>query len=188
MSQSRFRHCLVAALLLGCGLPLAGCDSGGLSRTFGLSRDAPDEFTVTTRAPLSMPPDFTLRPPRPGAPRPQEQSVQRQAEETLVPQTALGTPAPSSTPGEQALLEQAGPPVSNAIRQEINRDASVDSGDPGFVDKLLFWKRPETTAVMVDPQKEAQRLRTNAALGDNPDNGETPIIQPARKGWLQSLF
>jgi hypothetical protein len=189
MSQSRFRQPAGrAALLFGCGLLLAGCDSGGLSRTFGLSRDAPDEFTVTTRAPLSMPPDFSLRPPRPGAPRPQEQSVQRQAEETLVPQTALGTPAAASTPGEQALLEQAGPPVPSTIRQEVNRDANVDSGDPGFVDRLLFWKKPQTTAVLVDPRRESQRLRTNAALGDGPGNGETPIIQPPRKGWLQSLF
>ena len=78
--------------------------------------------------------------------------------------------------------------MSNAIRQEINKDASIDSGDPSFVDKLLFWKKPQTSAVLVDPQKESQRLRTNAALGDNPDNGETPIIQPRRKGWLQSLF
>jgi hypothetical protein len=189
MNLSRLRHRLTAAALLaGIGLPLAGCDTGGLSRTFGLSRDAPDEFTVTTRAPLSMPPDFTLRPPRPGAPRPQEQSTRSQAEETLVPQTALGAPVTSTTPGEQALLEQAGPNVSNAIRQEINKDASIDQGDPGFVDKLLFWKKPQTTAVLVDPQKEAQRIRTNAALGDSPANGETPIIQPPRKGWLQSLF
>ena len=169
---------------------LAGCDSGGLSRTFGMTRDAPDEFTVTTRAPLSMPPDYTLRAPRPGTPRPQEQSVQRQAEETLVPQTALAGPsgATAPTPGEQALLDQAGPSVPNSIRQEINREASVDSGDPSFVDRLLFWQKPQSTAILVDPTKESQRLRTNAALGDSADNGETPIIQPARKGWLQSLF
>lgn len=189
MTQARLRQpAAPAVLLLGCGLLLAGCDTGGLSRTFGLSRDAPDEFTVTTRAPLSMPPDFALRPPRPGAPRPQEQSAQQQAEETLVPQTALGTPTVTPTPGEQALLEQAGPPVSSAVRQEINRDASIESGDPGFVNKLLFWKKPETTAVLVDPLKESRRLRTNAALGENLDNGETPIIQPPRKSWLLSLF
>ena len=46
---------------------LAACSGDELTRTFGLTRDAPDEFQVTTRAPLSMPPDFNLRPPRPGA-------------------------------------------------------------------------------------------------------------------------
>ncbi|MBN8873250.1 MAG: DUF3035 domain-containing protein [Rhodospirillales bacterium] len=168
---------------------LAGCDSGSLTRTFGMTRDAPDEFTVTTRAPLSMPPDYTLRPPRPGAPRPQEQSMRRQAEETLVPQVALGGPQSSASPGDQVLLEQAGPPVSNDIRREVNQDASMDSGDPSFVNRLLFWRKPkDTTAVLVDPTKESQRIRTNAALGDTQENGETPIIQPTRKGWFQSLF
>ena len=107
-------------LLLICGgtLLLAGCDSGAMTRTFGLSREAPDEFSVTTRAPLSMPPDFNLRPPRPGAPRPQEQSEQSQAEEILVPQTALAGPrtaAPSA--GQAALLSQTGPSAPGDIRR-----------------------------------------------------------------------
>ena len=94
MGTSRSRGQWLAALLLtGTALALAGCgNSDTLSRTFGLTRDAPDEFTVTTRAPLSMPPDFSLRPPRPGAPRPMEQSPRTQAEEALVPQTALAAP------------------------------------------------------------------------------------------------
>ena len=70
-----------------------------LSRTFGLTRDAPDEYTVTTRAPLSMPPDYNLRPPRPGSPRPQEQSERQQAQEALVPALALGAPQGTSQPG-----------------------------------------------------------------------------------------
>ena len=39
-----------------CGglLALSACSTDGLTRTFGLTRDAPDEFTVTTRAPLSV--------------------------------------------------------------------------------------------------------------------------------------
>jgi uncharacterized lipoprotein len=41
----------LAALLPACG------DS--TARTLGLVRDAPDEFQVTTRAPLSMPPNMT---------------------------------------------------------------------------------------------------------------------------------
>lgn len=59
---------------------LCGCSSSSLSRAFGLTRDAPDEFTVVTRAPLSMPPDFSLRPPEPGVARPQETSDRSLAE------------------------------------------------------------------------------------------------------------
>ena len=46
---------LKALPLLAAGALLAGCGAD-TARSFGLTRDAPDEFQVTTRAPLSMPP------------------------------------------------------------------------------------------------------------------------------------
>ena len=66
------------------------CSGDQFGRTFGFIRDAPDEFTVTTRAPLAMPTNFNLPPPVPGATRPQEQSERTKAELALVPQMALG--------------------------------------------------------------------------------------------------
>src|SRR5882757_1421178 len=97
----------IGALLLGGTLLLlGGCSSDRLARAFGLTRDAPDEYTVTTRAPLSMPPDYNLRPPRPGAARPQEQSERQQAQEALVPQIALGAPQGSASAGQSALMQQ----------------------------------------------------------------------------------
>jgi hypothetical protein len=181
---------LAAALLLTAAAGgLAGCGSHDLSRTFGFTRDAPDEFTVTTRAPLSMPPDFALRPPQPGAPRPQEQSEARQAEEALVPQMALGGGAQAGmSPGQQALLQQAGPPAPAGIRSDIAQDQRRQAEDNSFVDRLLFWRQPEQAGVVVDPKRESQRLRENAALGQSPEAGDTPIIQPRRKGWLEGLF
>ena len=189
MRTPRFYGRLPAALVLtGAAVLLSGCDTSHLSRTFGFTRDAPDEFTVTTRAPLSMPPDFALRPPRPGAPRPQEQSEARQAEETLVPQTALGAPQAGLSAGQQALVQQAGPPAPANIRQELAQDHRAAEANQSFVDKLLFWRQPGNQPILVDPQREAQRLRENAALGQSPEAGDTPIIQPRRKGWLEGIF
>ena len=51
MRNGTARAAAAGALLLAA----AGC-GGDASRTFGFTRDAPDEFQVTTRAPLSMPP------------------------------------------------------------------------------------------------------------------------------------
>lgn len=174
----------LATLLL-----LAGCSSD-LSRDFGFTRDAPDEFAVTTRAPLSMPPDYALRPPHPGAPRPQEQSARQQAEEALTPQVALtGEPAGQDSPGQQALVQAAGPPAPPNIRAQVNNAAAAEAAQSSsFVDTLLFWRTPDQPGVVVDPQKEAQRIRENAALGRNQDTGDTPIIQPRSKGWLERLF
>ena len=79
-------------------LAAAGCGSD-TARTFGFTRDAPDEFQVTTRAPLSMPPALGELPaPRPGADRPQELSQRQAAEAALVPGAALGQPGSSAVP------------------------------------------------------------------------------------------
>jgi hypothetical protein len=176
------------AVISGTLVLLGGCSTDKLSRTFGLTRDAPDEYTVTTRAPLSMPPDYNLRPPRPGAPRPQEQSEQQQAEEALVPQIALNTPTSGDSPGQTALVQQAGPAAPADIRRTVDQEARTDAADDGFVDKLLYWRKPDTHGAEVDATKESQRLRQNAALGEGPSVGETPIIQPKKEGWFTHLF
>jgi len=172
------------------GLLLAGCSGSDLSRTFGLARDAPDEYTVTTQTPLSMPPEFNLRPPAPGAPRPMQLSEQQQAEQSLVPQTALtGVPAGQPSPGQAALLQAAGPAAPSNIRAQVNGEATAEAQQSqGLVDTLMFWREPTPPGIVVDPQKEAQRIRENAALGRSQDTGDTPIIQPRKKGWLEGLF
>src|ERR1700722_3026369 len=134
MRTNSYNPRLVGPLLLGASLLLlGGCSGDTLSRTFGLSRDAPDEYTVTTRAPLSMPPDYNLRPPRPGAPRPQEQSERQQAQEALVPQTALDAPASGGTSaGQAALVQEAGPAAPSNIRREVDQDARYAANDESF--------------------------------------------------------
>jgi hypothetical protein len=182
------RHWVAASLLGAASLTLAGCgDASGLSRTFGLTRDTPDEFAVTTQAPLSMPPDMSIRPPRPGAPRPQDVSDSTQAEAALVPQTSLGTAPAGMSPGQQALIAQAGPPAPANIRAEVSQEA-VQANSRGFADRLMFWRPAPPPGIVVDPTREAQRLRENAALGQTPEAGQTPIIQPKPRGWLQGIF
>ena len=72
---------------------LAGCGSTGL-----LNRARPDEFAVSRQAPLVVPPDFSLTPPNPGAPRPQDNDASSQALDAL-----FGGPAPRSAIEKDAL-------------------------------------------------------------------------------------
>ena len=180
-----FRNVLpLAALLL-----LGACSGDELSRNFGLTRDAPDEFQVTTRAPLSMPPDYSLRPPRPGAARPQELTQRQQAEAALSPDSLLGgANRSSSSSGEQALVAQAGPSAPRDIRDRVNADSQLDNPPRSFTDRLMFWKPAPLPGTTLDPQGESQRIRQNAALGQPVVTGDTPIIQPKRSGFFSSLF
>ena len=178
------RTVLISAMLA----PLAACGDD-LSRTFGFTRDAPDEFRVTTRAPLSMPPDYSIRPPRPGAPRPQEQPQRVQAEEALAPQMALGTAPAGMSPGQEALISQTGPTAPTDIRAKVDSEAQLDRPSETFTDRLMFWKASPQPGTVVDAQKESQRLRANAALGHSVEAGDTPIVQrKTSNGFLFGLF
>jgi hypothetical protein len=167
-------------------LALGGCGDSSLSRSFGLTRDSPDEFSVTTQQPLSMPPDFNLRAPDPGAPRPQDRSAAVAAQAVLVPGAPAGDGAMS--PGQQALVQEAGPPAPANIRQRVDRDAALASTDRSLTDRLMFWRTPPKPGVVVDPTRESQRIRTNAALGQSQEQGETPIIQRKQKSLWDSIL
>ena len=174
---------------IGAAALLAGCNTADVSRTFGLTRDAPDEFSVSTRAPLSMPPNTNLRAPRPGASRPQELSSRAAAEATLAPGSVLDSSTSAISPGQLALVQASGRPAAADIRAKIDSENAGEQTDRSFTDRLLFWKSREVgPGIAVDPTLEAQRLRANAALGQDTLEGETPIIQPKRKNWWDWLF
>ncbi|MBS7788576.1 DUF3035 domain-containing protein [Roseococcus sp. SDR] len=177
-----------APLLLLAPLLLAGC--GDTARTFGLTRDAPDEFQVTTRAPLSMPPSLgSLPTPRPGASRPQELSTREQAESTLVPGAGLAAARAPQSSGERALLSSTGTPVPDNIRDRVDEESMrLERVDRNIVDRALFWRpAPPAPGIPVDAARESQRLRENAALGRDLSEGATPIIQPQRRPWYDAL-
>jgi len=187
VKQVTMRHSPFPAIALAL-LLLSGCGDD-VSRTFGLQRDAPDEFQVTTRAPLSMPPDFTLRAPRPGATRPQEQSARGGAESTLVPQAALGAREAGLTPGTAALMQSAGPAAPGDIRDKVEQESSLERPTRSVVDRLMFWRSPsQAGGLSIDPAREAQRLRENAALGQNVTEGDSKIIQPKSRSLFDRLF
>ena len=60
----------LAPLAALAALALGAC--GETRGMLGLERKPPDEYQVLRHAPLSMPPNFNLRPPAKGAERPQE--------------------------------------------------------------------------------------------------------------------
>src|SRR5690606_37352619 len=81
----RERTMSARAMVLAMALPLALAACEGVKQELGMTKQPPDEFAVVaSKAPLVVPPDFTLRPPRPGAPRPQEPQPTEAARNALV--------------------------------------------------------------------------------------------------------
>jgi hypothetical protein len=137
--------------LAAVALSTAGC--GSASRAFGKS--TPDEFRVVARAPLVVPPDYALRPPAPGEPRPQELQPESQARLALLGRQQ----AADRSVGENALVAKAG--VSKAdplIRYVVDDEqGSLAHKDKSFADTVMFWRKPSLTPVQ-------QAAQTNAVV------------------------
>ncbi|MFN6955631.1 MAG: DUF3035 domain-containing protein [Acetobacteraceae bacterium] len=177
---------LLAAALFPLLVAACGADT---SRTLGFTREAPDEFAVVTRPPLSMPPVLgQLPPPRPGGSDTADPRAAGML--ALAPAAALAAPAGGPrTAGEQALLAQAGGSAPENIRTQVDAEsARLAATSPTLTDRILFRGAQTQPGIAVDPQREAQRLRENAALGRPVEEGTTPIVQPQRRGAFGGLF
>jgi hypothetical protein len=164
---------LGSALLVAMGA-LSGCSD--LSKALGLVKSPPDEFTVVAGAPLTLPPDYGLRPPRNASDRPLGQTPTDKARDavfrlqdgktTQVPQA--GDPANPLSPGEQALLGKAGAAdVDPGVRARVDQESrqSLDQ-NKGFIDGLMFWKSAPIPGAALDASKESERLNQGASAGD----------------------
>ena len=155
-------------------LALSAC--GGVKEQLGVTRKPPNEFAVVKRAPLSMPPDYQLTPPRPGAPRPQEQATSEEAKEKLFGSTGGSAPAGS----DSILLGKAGTKNADpAIRARVDAETKEMNEENIPVARRLFGiggDPNEAPVSVVDAKKENERLQQNKAQGKPATAGETPAV------------
>ena len=139
LSKGFARVLRMAALGSTC-VALLGCQS--FREATGTVKLAPDEFTVMTKAPLVMPPDYNLRPPVPGAPDRNQGNPDEEARRALFAQqdpaaaaAALGT---EYSDGEKYLLAKSGGATSDpAVRRQISSDSGFADGGDAFAQKVL---------------------------------------------------
>lgn len=148
-------------------IALAGCSS------VKGAKQGPDETAVATRAPLVVPATFDLKPPQPGAPRPQDADTAAAAERVLGGGTAR--PAPASA-GEQALLTATGANSADPkIRQELRQEVRQASKRKSYADTVLFWRGDRVeTGTPLNPGEEEQRIKVA-----RPAAQPAPVIERA---------
>ena len=168
----RLNQVIIATALMGV-VGLAGC--AGTKQALGMSKVVPDEFRVVSKAPLVVPPDYALRPPAPGEPRPQELQPESAARTAL-----LGRRQGEDRSGGEALLvTKAGADKADPLIRFVVDDENGDIAhkDKSFADKVLFWKKGETAPLVsasegdnvpapLDPAVEAAKIKN--LIGDKP--------------------
>jgi hypothetical protein len=166
---------LTAGALVLAGLSLTACGGGD---SLGFGKVTPDEFRVVAKAPLTLPPEYALRPPTPGEPRPQELQPESAARQAVLGQQA----AIQRSEGEKLLTTRAGVSKSDPLIRYVVDDefGEVAHKDKSFADKVLFWKKPAPDAIARAGAREAaieasspldageEEARIKAALGTKP--------------------
>lgn len=139
---------------------LGGCDHARTA--LGYDRKNPDAYKVVDRAPLCMPPNFALRPPKPGAPRPQEKSPKELAQEALLDGTSEKTkesfsPSGVTSEGEKHLLSQVGE-GDHTVRHTLEEEHTRSKGRklPSLAKKLGLKELDEDS--VIDPVEESKKL------------------------------
>lgn len=147
----------VSAILAAAGL--AGCQSA--SEALGMTKITPDEFRVVTKAPLVVPPDYALRPPAPGEPRPQELQPESAARTALLGQRE----AEARSDGEKLLVSKAGADKADPLIRYVVDDefGGVAHKEKNFADRVMFWRgdkaaTAQQVASPVDAKSEADRI------------------------------
>jgi hypothetical protein len=179
----------VAALTLAASAALAVSACGSLKQGIGLTKVVPDEFVTVSTAPLSVPPEYGLRPPAPGQPRPQELAPESAARQILLGQRQAVT----RTPGEQVLVAQAGADQADPLARYVVDDEFGDIAhkDESFANRLMFWRKDDasTQAPTVRQTAEGQTTidaATEAARLQALTGGQQAItITPRRSGGFK---
>lgn len=177
-----------------------------VKETLGLEHEAPDEFTVVSRPPLSVPKEFYLVPPTQGDAGEFGQDTSRTAREKLTGRTSdasdmsleeaerglaeSAVPVVQSsdieTPGESALLRQAGADhVDPEIRKKLYSDQPVEKEEPGILETLRGSPNDEP---VVDAAKEAERIRANKDAGKPLNRGQVETSDPKKDSVLKRIF
>lgn len=172
-------------------LALSGCAE--TRDVLGLTSTPPDEFAVVDHPPLVLPPDYDLRPPRPGAPSRVAGNPGEQAAKALygadsmkaVPQQGVSSlKLDGLSAAEQELIAKSGSDKADPrIRSTIDREASQQVvGNRKLVDAILFWRDPkkQDNAVVVDAVSEHARMEAARRAGQSVTGGKTDAVQKSK--------
>ncbi|MBS0385601.1 MAG: DUF3035 domain-containing protein [Proteobacteria bacterium] len=156
----------------------SGCAAFG--RAVGASKVSPDEFRVVSQAPLTLPPDYSLRPPRPGEPRPQELQPTEEARQSLFGQDV----GASASAGERRLVADAHADATDPnIRDTVDFESqSIVRRNESFVNRLLSFGSSPSTNAPLDAQAEQQRLAEEESIRRTTGGGQV-IIQRDSGGF-----
>jgi len=177
--------CLSASALL-----LSACASGSVKQTLGLDSRAPDEFRVVSRPPLSVPPQFDLRPP--GVEGTTNSAMRDRAQEVILGnQTPSGKGSKKTSNADSIFLEKAGAAQADPnVKQQLAEkkiDEQLQKEEASWWDRLTPSADSKKEPI-VKAEGEAERIKKNQEEGKPITEGATPESGGGTMSTLERWF
>jgi hypothetical protein len=193
------RNLTLCGILIGLGLTLAACQSLQ-DVTDALEGRTPEDdgagLGPAKGPPLTMPPDYALRPPLAGAGASDNRAAAQAARSrtfslpssggpaTAASATSAPAPAEGPTAGEKAFvrhLQSSTGPVEPGVRSKVGGETqALSEKDEKFVDKLLTWKDT--------PPPAGATSQSGQTVVEKPANDSPQVVIQRKRGLLDSLF
>lgn len=175
---------------------LSACEGSTVKQSLGIDRAPPDEFRVVSHPPLSVPPEFALRPPAVAAELPAQTQTGDQARSLIVgdkeKNNATGTKNKARTTAETQFLQKAGanqadPNVRSDLEaQKLRQIEQQEEEDDRWWN--IGGYVPKKKDPLVDAGKETERIKENKAGGKPVNAGDTPEVKARDTGVLGEIF
>ena len=164
---------------------------GGVKEKIGIIKKAPDEFQVYESKPLSVPPNFELRPPAEG------EILTNENDENIIFSDENNIDKNLTLSDEILLISLGEKEIEKNIRKIINDENSIQEVDKSLLDKIINFepifegkKNKESEIInAVEEKKRIEDLKSDIKsietnLEDTENNNETD----EEKSFLDNIF
>jgi hypothetical protein len=164
---------------------------GGVKEKIGIIKKAPDEFQVYESKPLSVPPNFELRPPAEG------EILANENDESIIFSDENNIDKNLTLSDEILLISLGEKEIEKNIRKIINDENSIQEVDKSLLDKIInfepiFEGKTNKESEIINAVEEKKRIEDlksdiksiETNLEDTENNNETD----EEKSFLDNIF
>ncbi len=175
-------------VLLGISLITNASCNGNVRHSIGINNQSPDAFKVISAPPLTVPPDFSLRPPVDGAKPLQSFNASSQAKKAIF--SANKEKEIKASNGEKSFLKKANADAINSnITTEIDNEYQEQNRKEKkktWFGRLFDWINPskDDSNEVINAIQEKQRIETTQAAGQTVTGKDAKVLKKTNGGGL----
>jgi hypothetical protein len=191
---------IAKGFILVAAVPFIASCSGSVRDNLGMRRSAPNEFRVVSNPPLSVPPEFSLRPPVEDDVYVPPKSVAIDAKNVLFKQGSSSVASDNETASEEVFRSQfkgsdANPQIKSLLQHEF-LEAAKKQEEESFIEKNLISKIPglskdkKVADPAVNARLEKDRIVQEQKKGEKVTGVDTPTVESKNhdRGLLNKIL